>query len=298
MNRRVDIYLLAVFWLAHSLAVCAEEGPFYESEIRPILKAACFQCHGEEEELEADLDLRLRRLILKGGETGAALVPGDPANSLLLERIEAGEMPPGKSKLTNAQIELIRKWIETGARTVRPEPADISELTFTQEEREFWSLQPIRNPPVPEVKNSSRVRTPIDAFLLSRLEESNLDFAPEADRRTLIRRLSFDLLGLPPTPEEINSFLNDERADAYERLVDRLLESPHYGERWGRHWLDVAGYADSEGFAEADLERSSAFRYRDYVIRAFNEDKPFDQFIQEQLAGDEMIEEPLNNLPL
>ncbi|MBD3675890.1 MAG: DUF1549 domain-containing protein [Planctomycetaceae bacterium] len=274
----------------------AEEPPFFETDIRPILKAACFHCHGEEAIIEGNLDLRLRRLIRQGGDSGPALIPDSPEKSLIWQRIESNEMPPGDAQLTTAEKALIRRWISTGARTVRPEPEDQTADAFTLEEKNFWSLLPIREPNIPIVQDPSRIRTPIDAFVLARLEHQGLTFAPEADKRTLIRRLYFDLIGLPPTPEEIEKFLADREPGAYERVVDHLLESPHYGERWGRHWLDVAGYADSEGFTESDPERPAAFRYRDYVIQAFNADKPFDQFIQEQLAGDEMIDGPLKNL--
>src|SRR5262249_38896304 len=147
----------------------------------------------------------------------------------------------------------------------------------------FWAFQPIRRYPTPQVKQKEHVRTPIDAFALARLEDKGLSFSLEADRRTLIRRATLDLVGLPPTPEEVDYFLVDKSPDAYERLMDRLLESPFYGERWGRHWLDVAGYADSEGYTEEDPVRPHSYKYRDYVIRAFNEDMPFDRFIQEQL---------------
>lgn len=279
-----------------SLPAHASDAPLYESDVRPILKAMCFHCHGEDGELEANLDLRLRRLILQGGDSGPAIVPQKASESILLERIESGEMPPGKAKLSPEEIVIIRKWIDAGASTARPEPESVAADDFTVEERNFWSLQPIRDPEIPAVKNTTRVRNPVDSFILSKLEHAGLDFAPEADRTTLIRRLYFDLIGLPPTPEEVDAFVVDERPDAYERLVDTLLNSPHYGERWGRHWLDVAGYADSEGFSEADPERDSAFRFRDYVIRSINADKPFDQFIVEQLAGDELVTGPLSNL--
>ncbi len=279
-----------------STAAFGAGAPLYETDVRPILKAQCFHCHGEEEEIEGQLDLRLRRLILNGGDSGPAIVPGDAKGSLLLERIESGEMPPGKVNLSAKEIETIRSWIASGAKTARDEPEEFAADDFTYEERNFWSFQPIGKPDPPAVKETSRVRNPIDAFILAKLEEVGLTFAPDAERRTLIRRLSFDLIGLPPTPEEVDTFLADERPDAYERLVDRLLASPHYGERWGRHWLDVAGYADSEGFSEADTERESAWRYRDYVIRSMNNDKPFDQFIREQLAGDEMIAGPYKNM--
>lgn len=290
------VQLMATCIVLHVSYLTAAEPPQYETDIRPILKAACFHCHGEEEEIEANLDLRLRRRIVAGGDSGPAIIVGDPKQSLLLQRIESGEMPPGKLKLTADEVSLIRQWIQAGATTLRDEPEEISSNGFTYEERTFWSFQPIVSPEVPTLQNTRQVRTPIDAFLLQRLQEQGLEFAPEADRQTLIRRLSYDLTGLPPTPEQVDAFLADDRPDAYERLVDELLASPHYGERWGRHWLDVTGYADSEGYTEDDPERAWAYLYRDYVVRSFNADKPFDQFIREQLAGDEMINGPLNNL--
>lgn len=269
----------------------------FERDIRPIFKANCFQCHGEGEETKGNLDLRLRRLAVAGGDTGAAIEPGKLDDSPLYERIVAGEMPPGKKKLTKGEVETIGRWITAGAVTARPEPEKIgAEPLLTEEDRSFWAFQPVRVAEVPAVKDTARVRNSIDAFLLKGLEERGLSFSPEADKRTLIRRATFDLLGLPPTLEEIELFLADDASDAYERLLDRLLASPHYGERWGRHWLDVAGYADSEGYTEADTERKHAWRYRDYVIRSLNADKPFDQFILEQLAGDELLKPPYTNL--
>lgn len=269
----------------------------YEKHVRPIFKAHCFQCHGEGDKLKAKFDIRLRRLIVKGGDSGPALVPQKPDESLLFERIQSGEMPPGEKKLSAEQVALIGRWIAAGAKTAAPEPEQIgADLPLTDDERRFWAFQPVRRPGVPSVKARDRVRTPIDAFLLAALEEKNLGFAADADRRTLLRRAYFDLLGLPPTPEEAARFLVDDAPDAYERLIDRLLDSPHYGERWARHWLDVAGYADSEGYTPEDPVRRYAYKYRDYVIRAFNEDKPFDQFIQEQLAGDELVPPDYRNL--
>lgn len=275
-----------------------DERVVYEKHVRPILKAHCFHCHGEDGERKRGLDLRLRRFIVEGGKSGPAIVPGEPDESLLLERISKGEMPPGENpKLSDEQVAVIRRWIAQGAETARPEPKEIgSGMLITHADRQHWSFQPIRRPSVPPVEHAGRVRNPVDAFLLDRLEEKELSFAPEADKRTLLRRACFDLLGLPPTPEQIERFLADDSPGAYERLIDRLLASPHYGERWGRHWLDVAGYADSEGYTNEDPERKWAYKYRDYVIRAFNADKPFDEFIREQLAGDEMVEPPYENL--
>ncbi|MBI3880432.1 MAG: PSD1 domain-containing protein [Verrucomicrobia bacterium] len=270
----------------------------YERDIRPILKANCFQCHGEGEKLKGDLDVRLRHLIAKGGEHGAAIVAGKPEKSLLFTQVRDGEMPKADKKLTKAEIETIRQWIASGAKTARPEPKELGkEPYFTEDERSYWFFQPVKRPEVPKVRNTKLVRTPVDAFLLKQIEAQKLSFAPEADRRTLIRRATFDLTGLPPTPEEVTAFLADESPQAYEQLIDRLLASPRYGEHWGRHWLDVAGYADSDGYNEADTERKYSYKFRDYVIRAFNDDKPFDQFIREQLAGDEMVKPPYKNLP-
>jgi hypothetical protein len=206
-------------------------------------------------------------------------------------------MPPGKKKLDPAEVALIGRWIDQGARAAGPEPQALAAgFQLTPAERTYWAFQPVRRPAAPPVHAAHLVRTPIDAFLLARLEALGLGFAPEADRRTLIRRATFDLLGLPPTPEEVAAFVADDRPDAYEHLLDRLLASPHYGERWGRHWLDTAGYADSDGATSDDLVRPYAYKYRDYVIRSTNADKPFDRFIQEQLAGDELIGRPLTNL--
>jgi hypothetical protein len=262
---------------------------FYEQPIRAILKAHCFQCHGEENVQKGKLDLRLRRFIVRGGESGPALVPGKIAESLILHRIKSGEMPPGDKKLSAADIQLIEKWIQQGALTQREEPATIASDELTDAELRFWAFQPVERPELPTVTRPELVRSPIDRFLLYRLEQEDLSFSSTASRIALIRRLSFNLLGLPPTPEEVQDFLQDDRPNAYERLVDRLLASPRYGERWGRHWLDTAGYADSEGYTEKDPVREFAYFYRDYVIRSLNQDKPFDQFIVEQLAGDELV---------
>ena len=268
----------------------------FESQIRPILKANCFHCHGEEDKVEGKLDLRLARLLVKGGESGASIVPGQAEQSLLVKRISSGEMPPSEKKLTLQQIDLITRWVSSGAKTARPEPEAPPVGNFTDEERSFWSFQPIQNPAVPDVQNLAQIRAPIDQFLLAKMESRQWSFSAEVDRRTLIRRLSFDLHGLPPAPDAVERFVYDPAPDAVERLLDELLASPHYGERWGRHWLDVAGYADSDGYTETDPVRTYAFKYRDYVIRALNADKPFDQFIVEQLAGDELVPLPYENL--
>ena len=271
----------------------------FERHVRPIFKANCFPCHGEGEKLEGGLDLRLRRLIARGGESGPGFLVKSPEDSEILVRVLAKEMPPAEDarKLTTDEIEIIRRWIKAGAPTDRTEPESMRKgFVITQADREYWAFQPIANPPLPSVKNASLVRNPIDAFVLARLERDGFRFADEATRTTLIRRTTFDLLGLPPAPQDVDRFVANTHVDAYDRLIDQLLASPHYGERWGRHWLDVAGYADSEGYTIDDAERSDAFKFRDYVIRAFNAGKPFDRFVQEQLAGDEMVSPPFNEL--
>lgn len=278
-------------------AVAADEKLTYEKHIRPILKVHCFDCHGATDELKGGLDLRLVRFMAKGGKNGPAIVPGKPDESFLIERIELGEMPPGDTKVSKAEIEVFRRWIAAGAATDRPEPERIDAgIGISPDERKFWSFQPIKRPDVPEFAEADRVRTPIDALLLAVMKPKGLSFSPDADKHSLVRRAYFDLIGLPPTPAQIEQFINDDTPDACEDLIDKLLDSPHYGERWGRHWLDVAGYADSEGYSNDDRLRKYAYKYRDYVIRSFNQDKPFDQFLLEQLAGDEMVPPPHNNL--
>ncbi|MFQ3169488.1 MAG: cytochrome c553, partial [Limisphaerales bacterium] len=262
----------------------------FEADVRPILKAHCFRCHGEDGSAKGGLDVRLHKLLLKGGKHGTAIVPGQAEKSLLYKKIRDGKMPKEQAKLPADQIDTFRLWIEQGAKTARPEP-DSPDEWITEEERGFWAFQLIKTPPVP-----SGAANPIDAFLLRKLKANELGFSREATKRTLIRRATFDLTGLPPTPDEIADFLADETPQAYDQLIDRLLASPNYGERWGRHWLDVAGYADSEGYTESDAERGWAWRYRDYVVRAFNDDLPWDRFIHEQLAGDEMVSPPYANL--
>jgi mono/diheme cytochrome c family protein len=257
----------------------------YEQHIRPIFREHCFDCHGAREPLEGGLDLRLVRHMLQGGDSGAAIVPGRADESLLLQRMLSGEMPPGESSVAAKDIDTITRWIAAGAPTARPEPESIGPgVGITSEERDFWAFRPIRRPALPAIPADPAALTPIDTLVLA----AGGQMAPPADRRVLVIRAHMDLIGLPPTPEEIESWVNDSRDDWYDRLLTRLLDSPHYGERWARHWLDVAGYADSEGAAIADAERPWAWRYRDWVIRSLNADKPFDQYITEQLAGDEL----------
>jgi hypothetical protein len=311
MNRGIHPLLILIA-LAPTLgaAAQADDAPSFERDARPVFKEYCFDCHGGGEKVEANLDLRLRRFIVRGGDSGPAITPGNAADSLLLARAKAGEMPPGEKKVPPERLAALERWIAAGAPTVRDEPETLpTGIDITPEERAFWAFQPIHRAEPPQLAGvvhdeaslaeqpqADIVRTPIDAFVLAKLREKGLRFAPDADRPTLIRRASFDLIGLPPTPQEIADFLADTSDQAYERLLDRLLSSPHYGERWGRHWLDLAGYADSEGNGGDDTPRPYAYKYRDYVLRSFNQDKPFDRFVIEQLAGDDLVPQPWSNL--
>ena len=265
-----------------------------------ILNLKCVMCHGRRKQ-EGNLDLRTRAGLLKGGKSGPAIIPGNPEESPLIRRIVAEEMHPPDPKLLEAylvrpasssELEKLRRWIAAGA----PGEEDVAELgggpdpLVRDEDRKFWSFQPPKRPPLPRVRNQQRVRTPIDAFLLEKLEAEGLSFSPQADRMTLIRRAYFDLIGLPPTPDEVQEYLQDNSPTAYGRMINDLLDSPHYGERWGKYWLDAVGYADTEGHSDLNPIRPQAYRYRDYVIRSLNNDKPYDQFLLEQIAGDELFD--------
>lgn len=258
-------------------------------DIQPIFAERCVGCHGPKKQ-EAEFRLDAKEIALKGGELGPAIVPGKSAESLLIRlvaEVEPGKFMPKKGERLNAeQIGLLRAWIDQGA--VWPESASVK----TEDPRQHWAFKPPVRPPDPQVKNSAWVRNPIDAFILTRLEKEGLQPSPEANRVALIRRLSLDLTGLPPTLEKIDRFLADKDPQAYRNLVEHYLASPHYGERWGRHWLDVARYADSNGY-EKDLPRS-IWPYRDWVINALNRDLPFDQFTIEQLAGDLLADATLD----
>ena len=261
----------------------------FEREIKPLFESACVKCHGPEK-AKNGFRIDSRSHALAGGDHGVDIIPGDSAKSPLVHFV-AGlvpdmEMPPkGKGEpFTAAQVGLLRAWIDQGAKWDREEIAD--EVRKQVDKTDWWSLKPLIKPVLPQPANrESEVVNPIDAFVLAKLAEKGLRPSPQADRRTLIRRLYFDLIGLPPKPEEIETFAADKDAKAYEKLVERLLASPHYGERWARHWLDVVHYGETHGY-DKDQPRPNAWPYRDYVIRSFNEDKPYTRFVQEQLAGD------------
>jgi hypothetical protein len=307
----VPRFLIMLYAFVSALHAGNEPEQHFTVKVRPLLESRCISCHGPDK-VKGNLRMDSRAALLKGGDSGPALVPGKPSESLLLQAVlhtkKDLEMPP-KEKLTASDIAVLERWIAEGApwpeeQVVSPtvasgtterigdawsDPRNPIVRIFGGQRLDLWSLKPITRPEPPNVRNSSKVRNSIDRFILARVEKSGLKPAPEADRLTLARRLYFDLTGLPPTPEEMSSFLNDKSYGAYERLVDRLLDSPRYGEHWARQWLDVVRYSDSNGF-DWDEFRKQAWRFRDYTIRSFNEDKPFDQFIVEQLAGDELLE--------
>ncbi|HWB99824.1 MAG TPA: DUF1549 domain-containing protein, partial [Bryobacteraceae bacterium] len=284
--------LPVVFLLTSSVAYAADAPVSFSKDVAPIFQKSCWKCHGGAVQL-SHLDLRTRESALKGGDHGPALTPGNSAQSRLYRLVSGQEKPrmPMDGQLTPEELRILESWINQGAawENVTPRESGANALAATEEmplpadARQFWAFrQPVR-PPVPQNGASH----PIDAFLLQAMEAKGLKPGPKADRRTLLRRAFLDLTGLPPTPSEAAQFLEDQAPGAWERLIDRLLASPHYGERWGRYWLDVARYADSNGF-EHDFDRPNAWRYRDYVIRSYNEDKPYNRFLQEQIAGDEL----------
>lgn len=265
---------------------------FFENQVRPLLVNACQACHGAKKQNGA-LRLDSRNAILRGGDRGAAIVPGDPAKSLLVQAVSHQHdlrMPP-KQKLTNEQIAVLTKWVRMGApwpAEAEP-PAQMRSGPLTGKDRQFWSFQPVRKPALPKIRDANWPINDVDRLVLARLEAKGLKPARPADKRTLLRRVTFDLTGLPPTVDELNAFLADDSPRAFAKVVDRLLASPHYGERWGRHWLDIVRYADTAG-ETADYPVPQAYRYRNYVIDAFNADKPYDEFIREQIAGDVLAE--------
>jgi hypothetical protein len=271
----------------------AAAAAFFEAKVRPLLVENCFKCHSAEKQ-RGDLRLDSLAAALEGGGRGPALVPGHPEKSLLIKAIGHADKDlkmPEDRKLPREQIDILTQWIQMGA----PWPGSAApgdgprkgEFVISARDRAHWSLQPVKRPAEPTVKQVGFVKNPIDAFILARLEAKGLAPNPPAPKQELLRRVTYDLTGLPPTPREVEAFVADTAPDAYEKLVDRLLDSPRYGERWARHWLDLVRYGETNSF-ERDNPKPHVWRYRDYVIRAFNSDKPYDLFLKEQLAGDEL----------
>jgi hypothetical protein len=282
--RLINFCGLALFACAQSPAQTTRVS--FAQDVAPILAKQCTQCHGQSPVM-GNLDLRSRESALKGGQHGPAIIPGDAANSLLYRHVTGQQKPqmPMGGQLTDRQIAVLKNWIDGGAEWESAVTVQAAATThqFTEQQRNFWAFQPVSKPVPPRVEAPN----PIDAFVLAKLEANKLKPNPPAERITLIRRAYLDLIGLPPSPEEVEAFLSDKSPAAFEKVVDKLLASAQYGERWGRHWLDLARYADSAGF-KADETRPNLWRYRDYVIRSFNEDKPYDRFVKEQIAGDEL----------
>ncbi|MCA9249201.1 MAG: DUF1549 domain-containing protein, partial [Planctomycetales bacterium] len=308
MSGIVNVYRSAApwRWLALLLAAgcslvlspAANADDLFRDQVAPIFARRCLSCHSDTEK-KGEFSLQSAQALQRGGEVGFDIEPGDPESSYLVELITPvdgkAEMPKNADPLSAEEIAAIRRWVAAGAEWpdgFRVEPARVTDL-------DWWSLRPLVRPPVPETGQAQQddqpAATPIDSFINAKLREHGLTMSPTADRRTLVRRLYYDLLGLPPSPEEVERFVNDPDPLAYEKLVDDLLESPHYGEHWARHWLDVVHYGDTHGY-DKDKPRPNAWPYRDYVIRALNEDKPYGRFVQEQLAGDFLWPESVDGL--
>jgi hypothetical protein len=280
--KRVAVITASMFCCATALPVSAftRETPNYAHDIAPLLKNRCVRCHGPAV-MKANLNLAVPAGVARGGENGAVIVSGMAADSLLWQRVANDEMPEDEPLSANEK-EVLLRWIAAGARGL---PRSVPDQPDGDE---HWAFQPLPLTSPPDVRKTAKVRRSVDAFIEHQLETAGLTIGPEADRNTLIRRVAFDLTGLPPTLTEIVTFHSDCSDNAYENMVERYLESPRYGERWGKYWLDAAGYADSNGYFNADTDRPLAYRYRDYVVRSINSDKPWDQFVREQLAGDEL----------
>jgi hypothetical protein len=293
-----------------------EAAEFFEKEVRPLLVARCHKCHGDLAKPKGKLRLTSRATILQGGESGPAAVAGKPGDSVLIQAIsytDALKMPPTE-RLPDREIATLTRWVQMGLPWPETESKPVNgiskgpgtstntEYRITDEQRHFWSFQPVKDPVPPKVRGNNPAITGIDRFILRKLEDQGLCLAPSADKRTLIRRATFDLLGLPPTPEEIDAFLKDTSSDAFAKVVDRLLASPHYGERWGRHWLDLVRYTDCFDARilmgpGSVMDITEAWRYRDWVVNAFNRDLPYDQFIVDQIAGDILAGQSGDGMP-
>jgi hypothetical protein len=283
------VIVLLAWGAARAAPGAAPEVPaaeFFEKEVRPLLVERCLSCH-DDAKAKGGLRLTGRARILEGGANGPAAVAGKPDDSLLVRAVRYDSSPrmPPKKQLDPRQVATLVRWVQLGLPWPEDRGSSATSFEIREEQRRFWSFQPVREPRVPAVRDGAWCKSPVDRFVLARLEAQGLAPVGDADRRTLIRRATFDLIGLPPSPEEVDAFLGDTSPDAFARVVDRLLSSPHYGERWGRHWLDVAHYADTAG-ETADFPVAAAYRYRNYVIAAFNADRPYDEFLREQVAGD------------
>jgi hypothetical protein len=290
IHRILTAVLSLGFFTSFGYADDAEKIAFFEAKIRPVLVDNCLKCHGETK-ANGKLRLDTKANVLKGGINGPALVPGKAGESLLLKAIRHSDpdlmMPSKDKKLPDVVIADFEKWINMGA----PDPRDGKQTANNdgidwKKAREFWSFQPPKMPALPKVKNDKWVKTPIDRFILAKLEAEQLTPVRPAGKRELLRRATFDLTGLPPNPEEVEAFVNDSSPNAFEKVIDRLLASPHYGERWGRYWLDVARYAEDQAHTFAVTPNTNAWRYRDWVIDALNNDMPYDRFIRLQIAAD------------
>ncbi len=297
MTMKAPALLTVAIFLGSSSLLRAEspgsaDVDFFEKQVRPLLVEHCYQCHGNGKS-KGELSLTSRASILKGGASGPTVKPSDPAGSLLIQavRYEGETRMPPKKKLSDHAIAVLTEWVQRGAPwpaapagsdTIRSAGSGIS-----AEDRAFWAFQPIADPPLPVLHSQTEwVRKPLDRFILAKLQERGLHPVRPADKYALLRRVTFDLIGLPPTPEEVTAFVNDDSPDAYEKVVDRLLASPHYGERWARHWLDLARYGEDQAHSFQPRLFPHGYRYRDWVVQAFNDDMPYDRFIVEQIAGD------------
>jgi hypothetical protein len=286
------VRLLVWLSVASSISVSgADAASDFESVIAPLLVRRCVECH-QGKNPSGGLLLTTRKGLHAGGESGQIIDLRNIDDSKLLQRVIDGEMPPEKQgrsqKLSDEEIKLIRQWLAGGAKWPDDRELDYFEQTNdARAGRDWWSLQPVVRPEVPQLVRQPQPNNPIDAFVRAKLEAENITPAPRADRRTLVRRAFYDLVGLPPTEDEIKAFLADESPEAWPRLIDRLLEMPQYGERWARYWLDLARYADTSGY-ERDQEKPFAWKYRDWVVKAFNSDMSYDQFVMQQIAGDEL----------
>lgn len=300
MKKLLLLTLLSGAWMGQrAIAGASDLTPaqteFFENKIRPILVNNCYQCHSANaQKIKGGLLLDTKSGLLKGGDTGPAIVPGDPEHSLLIKAVsytDSDLQMPKKGKLSDEQIADLTTWVKMGAPDPRVATTVQYQYAAGDTKANHWAWQPVKREALPQVSDPGWCQTPVDYFILAKLDAAGLKPSPPADKRTLIRRATFDLIGLPPTPEEVQDFVNDDSPDAFTKVVDRLLASPHYGECWARHWLDVARYSDTKGQPKRNVEDNLnpfAWTYRDYVIRSFNEDKPYNRFILEQIAADRL----------